>query len=68
VIRGGSSIDFNNKRQRKDYYRCVNQVTIIGLVIQTKWLHISLMLDANDVNLRNAPHTDALVINCNIAG
>jgi hypothetical protein len=33
-----------------------------------KWSHIPLTFDASDVNLRNTPHTNAMVIGCNVAG
>jgi hypothetical protein len=56
------------KRQRREYYRSVNHFAINGPVVQTKWLHVPLMFDSNNVNLRNGPHTDAMVINYNVAG
>ena len=37
-------------------------------VVQTKWSHIPLTFDARDVDLRSAPHIDAMVINCSVAG
>jgi hypothetical protein len=36
--------------------------------VQTKWSHVSLTFDARDVDLRSAPHIDAMVINCSVAG
>jgi hypothetical protein len=36
--------------------------------VQTKWSHVPLTLDARDVDLRSAPHIDAMVINCSVAG
>jgi hypothetical protein len=33
-----------------------------------KWSHVPLTFDARDVDLRSAPHADALVINCRVAG
>jgi hypothetical protein len=46
----------------------VNHVALTGPVVQTKWSHVSLTFDARDVGLRSAPHTDAMVINCRVAG
>jgi hypothetical protein len=46
----------------------VNHVALTGLVVQTKWSHVPLTFDARDVNLRSAPHADAMVINCRVAG
>jgi hypothetical protein len=36
--------------------------------VQIKWSHIPLTFDARDVDLRSAPHIDAMVINCSVAG
>jgi hypothetical protein len=36
--------------------------------MQTKWSHVSLTFNARDVDLRSAPHCDAMVINCSVAG
>jgi hypothetical protein len=42
------------KRQKRDHYRSINHVAITGLVVQTKWSHVSLTFDARDVDLRSA--------------
>lgn len=68
MITRGSSADFDTKRQKRDHYRSVNHVTVTGPVVQTKWSHVSLTFDARDVDLRNAPHIDAMVINYRVAG
>ena len=68
MITGGSSTDFDTKRQKRDHYRSINHVAVTGPVVQTKWSHIPLTFDARDVDLRSAPHIDAMVINCSVAG
>jgi hypothetical protein len=68
MITGGSSIDFDTKRQKRDHYRSINHVAVTGPVVQTKWSHVPLTFDARDVDLRNAPHIDVVVINCSVAG
>jgi hypothetical protein len=68
MITGGSSVDFDIKRHKKDDYRSVNPVGLTGLVVQTKWSHVPLTFDAKDVDLRSAPHVDLMVINCRVAG
>jgi hypothetical protein len=68
MITGGSSVDFDTKRQKRDHYRSINHVAITGPVVQTKWSHVPLTFDARDVDLRSAPHIDAMVINCSVAG
>jgi hypothetical protein len=68
MITGGSSVDFDMKWQKRDHYRSVNHVAITGPVVQTKWSHVSLTFDARDVDLRSAPHIDAMVISCSVSG
>jgi hypothetical protein len=67
MITGGSSIDFDMKRQKRDHYQSVNHVAITGPVMQTKWSHVPLTFDARDVDLRSAPHIDVMVINYSVA-
>jgi hypothetical protein len=68
MITGGSSVDFETKRQKRDHYRSVNHVALTGPVVQTRWSHVPLTFDAKDVDLCSAPHVDAMVINCSVAG
>jgi hypothetical protein len=68
MITGGSSADFDTKRQKKEHYRRVNHVSLTGPAIQTKWSHIPITFNARDVDLRSAPHADAMVINCRVGG
>jgi hypothetical protein len=67
MITRGSSADFDTKRQKRDHYRSINHVAVTGPVVQTKWSHVPLTFDARDVDLRSAPHIDAMVINCSVA-
>jgi hypothetical protein len=68
MITGGSSVDIETKRQKRDHYRCVNHVALTGPEVQTKWSHVPLTFDARDVELHSAPHADAMVITCRVAG
>jgi hypothetical protein len=68
MITRGSSMDFDTKRQKTDHYQSVNHLVLIGPVVQTKWSHVPLTFKARDVDLRSAPHIDAMVINCSVAG
>jgi hypothetical protein len=68
MIAGVSSVDFDTKLQKRDHYHSVNHVVLTGSVVQTKWSHIQLTFDARDVDLRIAPHADAMVINFRVAG
>jgi hypothetical protein len=55
MITGGSSVDFETKRQKRDHYRSINHVALTGPVVQTKWSHVPLTFDARDVDLRSPP-------------
>jgi hypothetical protein len=66
MITQGSSVEFNNKRYKKDHYQRVNHVAPTSSVAQ--WSHVLLIFDARGVDLCSAPHAHALVINCNVAG
>jgi hypothetical protein len=68
MITGGSSVDFDTKRQKRDHYHNINHVAVTGPVVQTKWSHVPLTFDARDVDLRSTPHIDAMVTNCSVAG
>jgi hypothetical protein len=68
MITDGSSVDFETKRHKRDHYRSVNHVTLTGPVVQTRLSHVPLTFDARDVDLHSAPHVDAMVINCSVAG
>jgi hypothetical protein len=67
MITRGSSVDFDTKRKKKNHYRSVNHVALTGPVVQTKWSHVPHTFDARDVDLRSAPHADAMVNNCRVA-
>jgi hypothetical protein len=62
----GSNINFDTKRQRHDYYRQVNHVTVEGPIIQTKWSHMPITFSSQDVNLASFTHTYAMVVTVHI--
>lgn len=68
MITGGSSSEFENKKSEKRSLLKVNHVAITDPVVQIKWYHVPISFDARDMDLRSAPHSDAMVINCNVAG
>jgi hypothetical protein len=47
TITGGSNLSFENKRQRRDYYRQVNHVVVECPIMKTKWSHISVKMTSN---------------------
>jgi hypothetical protein len=67
MITGGSSMHFDTKQEKKDHYQSVNHVALTGPMVQMKWSHVPLTFDASDVDLHNAPHVDAMVINYRVA-
>ena len=67
-ISGSSTLDFENKRQRRDYFRQVHCIVSEGPTKRTQWSHSPITFSEEDVNLISYPHTDALVIEANIQG
>ena len=67
-ISGGSTLDFENKRQRRDYFRQVHCIVSEGPTRRTQWSHSPITFSEEDVNLISYPHTYALVIEANIQG
>ena len=68
LISGNSSLEFENKRQRKNYFRQVHSIMPEGLYKRTQWSQSPVTFSKEDVQLIRYPHTDALVIEANIQG
>jgi hypothetical protein len=67
-IAGGSSMEFQTKRQKKDQLRMVNNVVVQNPIRCTDWSKTSITFSKQDLKLESYPHTDAMVIKANIAG
>ena len=67
-ISGGSTLDFENKRQHRDYFRQVHCIVSEGPTKRTQWSHSPITFSEEDVNLISYLHTDDLVIEANIQG
>lgn len=67
-ISGGSSLEFETKRQRRYYIRRVHSIVQNNPVIKTHWSHAPITFSKKDLNLRCFQHTDAMVISANISG
>jgi hypothetical protein len=67
-IIGGSSLEPANKNQKKEAQRRVQHVGVQGPFIRSKWSHIPITFSQEDLQLKDYPHNDAMVISCVIKG
>ena len=67
-IAGGSSMEFQTKKQKKDHLRLVNNIAVQGPVSHTNWSKTPITFSKQDLHLESYPHTDAMLIKANIAG
>jgi hypothetical protein len=67
-IIGGSSSELANKKQKKEAQRRVQHVGVQGPFIKSKWSHIPITFSQEDLQLKDYPHNDAMVISCVIKG
>jgi hypothetical protein len=62
TIRGSSSSELANKKQKKEAQRRVQHVGVQGPFIKSKWSHVSIIFSQEDLQLKDYPHNDAMVI------
>jgi hypothetical protein len=67
-ITGGSGSEPANQKQKKEAQRRVQHVGVQGPFIKSKWSHIPITLSQEDLQLKDYPHNDAMVISCVIKG
>jgi hypothetical protein len=67
-ITGGSGSEPANKKQKKEAQRRVHHVGVQGPFIKSKWSHIPITFSQEDLQLKDYPHNDAMVISCVIKG
>jgi hypothetical protein len=67
-ITGGSGSEPANKKQKKEAQRRVQHVGMQGPFIKSKWSHIPITFSQEDLQLKDYPHNDAMVISCVIKG
>jgi hypothetical protein len=65
---GGSTSELDNKRHKKEAQRRVQHVGVQGPFIKSKWSHIPITFSQEDLQLKDYPHNDAMVISCVIKG
>jgi hypothetical protein len=64
LITSGSSSEPANKKQKKEVQRRVQHVGVQGPFIKSKWSHIPITFSQKDLQLKDYPHNDAMVISC----
>jgi hypothetical protein len=67
-ITRGSCSEPANKKQKKEAQRRVQHVGVQGPFIKSKWSHIQITFSQEDLQLKDYPHNDAMVISCVIKG
>ena len=67
-ITGGSSSEPANKKQKKEAQRRVQHVGVQGPFIKSRCSHIPITFSQEDLQLKDYPHNDAMVISCVIKG
>jgi hypothetical protein len=67
-ITGGSCSELANKKQKKEAQRRVQHVGVQGPFIKSKWSHIPITFSQEDLQLKDYPHNDAMVISYVIKG
>jgi hypothetical protein len=66
-ITGGSCSEPANKKQ-KEAQRRVQHVGVQGPFIKSRWSHIPITFSQEDLQLKDYPHNDAMVISCVVKG
>jgi hypothetical protein len=64
----GSCSEPVNKKQKKEAQRRVQHVGVQGPFIKSRWSHIPITFSQEDLQLKDYPHNDAMVISCVIKG
>jgi hypothetical protein len=67
-ITGGSSSEPAIKKQNKEAQRRVQHVGVQGPFIKSKWSHVPITFSQEDLQLKDYPHYDAMVISCVFKG
>jgi hypothetical protein len=67
-ITGGSSSEPANKKHKKEAQRRVQHVGVQGPFVRSKWSHIPITFSQEDLQLKDYPHNDVMVISCVIKG
>jgi hypothetical protein len=67
-IIGSSSFEPVNKKQKKEAQQRVEHVGVQGPYVKFKWSHLPITFSQEDLQLKDYPHNDVMVISCVIKG
>jgi hypothetical protein len=67
-ITGGSTMEFDTKRQRNNYFKSVNTIINDGPAARPEWAKVPITFTKKDFRLKSTNHNDAMVIEVNITG
>jgi hypothetical protein len=68
TITGGNSLDHENNCRRRNYFRRVNSISMEGPYKKTRWSYLQITFFEEDLQLKDYPHMDAMLIEANIDG
>ena len=57
-----------NNSQRRNCFRRVNSISMEGSYKKRRWSHLAITFLEEDLQLKDYPHMDAMVIEANIDG
>jgi hypothetical protein len=67
-ITRGSTMEFETKKHRNNYFRSVNTIINDGPAARPEWAKVPITFTEEDFKLKSTNHSDAMVIEVNIAG
>jgi hypothetical protein len=67
-ITSGLSFEPANKKQKQEAQRRVQHIEVQGPYIKSKWSHVPITFSQEDIQLKDYPHIDAIVISYVIKG
>jgi hypothetical protein len=67
-ITGGSTMEFETKKQRNNYFKSMNTIINDGPAARPEWAKVPITFTEEDFRLKSMNHNNAMVIEVNIAG
>jgi hypothetical protein len=66
-ITGGSTMEFETKRQRNSYFKSVNTIINDGPAARPEWAKVPITFTEEDFKMKSTDHNDAMLIKVDIA-